>query len=156
MRTVEGNLDASGLRVAIVLGRWNSLVGERLLSGAVDAIGRHGGDSSLIQVVRVPGSFEIPIICRKLAQVGGLDGIIALGALIKGETDHYDHIASALVSGISDISLNSGIPIGFGVVTAATMEQALDRAGGKAGNKGWEAAVAVIETANVLKFLDMG
>lgn len=153
MKTVEGLLDASNLRIAIVCGRWNSLVGERLIEGAVDAVVRHRGQTNNLTIVRIPGSFELPLVCKKLAISSKYDGIIALGVLLKGETDHYEHVAASMVSGITQVIQETGVPVGFGVITGSSLEQALDRAGGKAGNKGWETGVAVIEMANLLKAL---
>lgn len=150
---VEGNLVAAGMRLGVVTARWNGLIVDRLVDGALEAISRHGGELGNVTFVKVPGCFELPIVVRQMATSGKYDAIIALGALIKGETDHYDHVGSVLVSGIGAISQQYGVPVTYGVVAADNMAQAIDRAGGKAGNKGWEAAVAAIETVNVLRAL---
>ena len=154
IRTIEGGLSASGMRIAIICGRWNGIVSDRLIAGAFDALVRHGGELSNSKLVRVPGSFEIPVVARKLAMSGKFDAIVALGTLLKGETDHYEHVASSLISGLTTISQATGIPITYGVIAANTMDQAIDRAGGKAGNKGWEATLAAIETVNVLRMVE--
>lgn len=146
----EGTLNASGKRFAVVVARWNQTVTEQLLEGAVDAIICHGGLKSDITVVRVPGSFEIPLLCKKLAGTKKFDAIVTLGALIRGETDHYQLVAQAVAQGISQVMIETGVPITFGVITAHNIQQALERAGLKGENKGFEAALAGIETANVL------
>lgn len=146
-------LAAAGDRFAIVVSRFNELVTGRLLNGAVDTLQRHGADPEAITVVWAPGSFELPVIARKLAESKQYAAVIALGAVIQGETDHHDYINHAVAQGVMSASQNFGVPILFGVLTCRNMEQALDRAGGKAGNKGTEAALAAIETVNVLKQL---
>jgi 6,7-dimethyl-8-ribityllumazine synthase len=148
---VEGNLDASGLSFGIVVGRFNSFISERLLEGALDALLRHGAQDGAITVARVPGSFEIPLVAQKMAASGSYDAVICLGAVIRGGTPHFDYVASEVSKGIAQASLHSGIPIAFGVLTTDTIEQAVERAGTKAGNKGFDAAVTAIETANLLK-----
>ena len=148
---VEGNLDASGLRFGVVVGRFNSFISERLLEGALDALLRHGAQDGAITVARVPGSFEIPLVAQKMAASGSYDAVICLGAVIRGGTPHFDYVASEVSKGIAQASLHSGIPIAFGVLTTDTIEQAVERAGTKAGNKGFDAAVTAIETANLLK-----
>lgn len=150
LKKIEGELLASGKRIAIVASRWNSFFSEALLEGAVDAIVRHGGSPENITVVRVPGSYEIPLTCRQLAQSKQFDALVAVGTLIRGETDHYDLIARELAAGIGKVMAETLVPIGFGVVTGDTMEQAMARSGSKAGNKGAEAALAAIEMANVM------
>jgi 6,7-dimethyl-8-ribityllumazine synthase len=149
----EGILDAKGLRFGIIVSRFNSFIGERLLEGAVDALVRHGGDDKNIHVTRVPGAFEIPLAAKKMAGSGNYDALICLGAVIRGSTPHFDYVASEVSKGVATVSLESGVPIAFGVLTTDTIEQAVERAGTKAGNKGFEAAVTAIETANLLKAL---
>ena len=147
----EGKLDAKGLTFGIIVSRFNSFISERLLEGAVDALVRHGGDDTNIHVARVPGAFEIPLAAKKMADSGKYNAIICLGAVIRGSTPHFDYVASEVSKGVASVSLDSGIPIAFGVLTTDTIEQAVERAGTKAGNKGFEAAVTAIETANLLK-----
>ena len=149
----DGKLDATGLRFGIVVGRFNSFIGERLLEGALDAIIRHGGADGDISVARVPGAFEIPLAAKKLAESGKYDALICLGAVIRGSTPHFDYVASEVSKGVASVSLESGVPVAFGVLTTDSIEQAIERAGTKAGNKGFEAAVTAIETANLLKRL---
>jgi len=149
----EGNLDAKGLKFGIVIARFNSFIGERLLEGAIDAIIRHGGDDKNIHVARVPGAFEIPLAAKKMAEGANYDALICLGAVIRGSTPHFDYVASEVSKGVASVSLETGVPVAFGVLTTDTIEQAVERAGTKAGNKGFEAAVTAIETANVLKAL---
>ena len=149
----EGKLDAKGLTFGIIVSRFNSFISERLLEGAVDALVRHGGDDNNIHVARVPGAFEIPLAAKKMVDGGKYDAVICLGAVIRGSTPHFDYVASEVTKGIASVSLDSGVPISFGVLTTDTIEQAVERAGTKAGNKGFEAAVTAIETANLLKAL---
>lgn len=151
---IEGKLNAEGLRVGIVVGRFNSFIGERLLEGALDALIRHGADEAQITVARVPGAFEIPLATQKLAQSGKYDAIICLGAVIRGSTPHFDYVASEVSKGIAHVSLATGVPVAFGVLTVDTIEQAIERAGTKAGNKGFDAAMTVIETVNLFKEID--
>lgn len=148
---IEGNLDAKGLTCGIVVSRFNSFICERLLEGAIDALVRHGGSDSDITVVRVPGAFEIPLAAQAMASTKKFDAVICLGAVIRGSTPHFDYVAAEVSKGVASVSLESGIPIAFGVLTTDTIEQAVERAGTKAGNKGFEAAVTAIETANLLK-----
>ncbi|MBU5636577.1 MULTISPECIES: 6,7-dimethyl-8-ribityllumazine synthase [Geomonas] len=148
---LEGKLNAEGLKFAIVVGRFNSFIGERLLEGALDALVRHGADDQQITVVRVPGAFEIPLAAQKLAKTGSYDALICLGAVIRGSTPHFDYVSSEVSKGIAHVSLETGVPVAFGVLTTDTIEQAIERAGTKAGNKGFEAAVTVIETANLFR-----
>jgi len=154
LKTFEGDLLARDLRVAIVAARFNEFVVERLVSGAVDALIRHGAAEKNIELVRVPGAFEMPLVVRRVAQSKRYDLVVALGAVIKGDTAHFDLVAGECAGGISRAALDSGVPVAFGVLTTDTMEQAIDRAGGKAGNKGAEAAVAALEVANLLKRLE--
>jgi 6,7-dimethyl-8-ribityllumazine synthase len=150
---IEGKLDAGGLSFGIIVGRFNSFIGERLLEGALDALVRHGADDGRIDVLRVPGAFEIPLAAKRMAALGRYDAIICLGAVIRGSTPHFDYVASEVSKGVAHVSLESGLPVIFGVLTTDTIEQAVERAGTKAGNKGFDAAVTAIETANVLKVL---
>jgi 6,7-dimethyl-8-ribityllumazine synthase len=151
---VEGKLNAEGLKVGIIVGRFNSFIGERLLEGALDALVRHGADDSQITVARVPGAFEIPLAAQKMAQSGKYDALICLGAVIRGSTPHFDYVASEVSKGIAHVSLQTGVPVAFGVLTTDTIEQAIERAGTKAGNKGFDAAMTVIETVNLFKEID--
>ena len=151
MKIHEGALIASGLRIAIVLSRFNSLVGDRLLEGALDTLKRHGASDDEITLARVPGAFEIPLAASALAKTGQYDAVICLGAVIRGATAHFDYVAGPLASGLASIAVETGVPILFGVLTTDTIEQALERAGTKAGNKGADVAAAAIEMANLLK-----
>jgi 6,7-dimethyl-8-ribityllumazine synthase len=148
-QAVEGDLNAEGMRFAIVVARWNSFITERLLQGSIDALRRSGCASSDIKVVRVPGSFEIPSQARTLAETGDYDAIITLGCLIRGETTHYEHIATEVTRGIGQSAQETGVPHTYGVLTCENLEQALDRAGLKAGNKGFEAAISAIEMVSL-------
>ena len=148
---IEGNLVASGLKIAIVAGRFNEFIVGKLVSGAVDAIVRHGGNEEDIDIAYVPGAFELPLAAKKLAKTGKYDAIVALGTVIRGATTHYDYVCSEAAKGIGKISLDEEIPVMFGVVTTENIEQAIQRAGTKAGNKGFDAAVSAIEMANLLK-----
>jgi len=152
-KTVDGDLLARGMRVGIVLGRFNSFIGDRLLEGAVDALVRHGATESDIEVVRVPGAYEMPLAAKKMAVSGKYDALIALGAVIRGATPHFDYVAGECSKGLTQVSMDSGIPVGFGVLTVDTIEQAVERAGTKAGNKGADAALAAIEMVNLLRKL---
>jgi 6,7-dimethyl-8-ribityllumazine synthase len=153
-RVVEGHLSAVGLTLSIIVSRFNDFITARLLDGAMDALIRHGASDDHITVYRVPGSFEIPLLARKLVTSGHAgDALICLGTLIRGATPHFDYIASEATKGIASAALESGVPVTFGVLTTETIEQAIERAGTKAGNKGWEAAVAAIEMANLYRQL---
>lgn len=147
---VSAKLDASGRRFALVVARWNDFIVSKLVEGATDAIVRHGGDPDAITIVYVPGSFEIPLAVQKLARAGKHHAIVAIGCILRGETPHFDHLAADVLKGLSAAALASGVPVAFGVVVADTLEQAIHRAGGKAGNKGAEAALAAIEMAGVM------
>jgi 6,7-dimethyl-8-ribityllumazine synthase len=151
--TFEGGLGAQGLRFALVVARFNSFVTDRLLSGAQDAIARSGGDPALTDIVRIPGSWEFPVTVRALARSGRYDAIVCLGAVIRGDTPHFDYVAGNAASGIASVATETGLPIAFGVLTTNTFDQAIDRAGGKAGNKGFDAAMTAIEMANLLRAL---
>lgn len=148
---IEGALKADGLRFVIVASRWNDLIVSRLISGARDALLRLGAQRDNLTLVRVPGSFEIPLTARKLAESGRYDAIICLGAVIRGETPHFDYLAGEVTSGMAAVSRETGVPVAYGIITAETVEQAINRAGVKSGNKGFEAALAAIEMANLLK-----
>jgi 6,7-dimethyl-8-ribityllumazine synthase len=152
-RVIEGALRADGLRFAIVASRWNDLIVSRLVGGARDALRRLGARAEDVTLIRVPGSFEIPLAARRAAASNRYDAVICVGAVIRGETPHFDHIASEVTKGIASAALETGIPVAYGVITAETVEQAIDRAGVKAGNKGFEAAMTAIEMANLLKEL---
>jgi len=151
MATFEGHLVGTGLKVGIVIARFNELLGSRLLSGAQDALLRHGVDAADVDVAWVPGAFEIPLVAKKLAASGRYDAVIALGVVIRGGTPHFEYVASEVSKGIAKASLDTDVPVLFGVITADTIEQAVERAGTKAGNKGWEAAMAAIEMATLTK-----
>lgn len=153
MATYEGNLIGTGLKAGIVVARFNELLSSRLLAGAQDALVRHGVDANDIDVAWVPGAFEIPLVAAKLAQSGRYDAVIALGVVIRGGTPHFEYVAAEVSKGIAKISLDTGLPVMFGVITADTIEQAVERSGTKAGNKGWEAANAAIEMASLIKAL---
>jgi 6,7-dimethyl-8-ribityllumazine synthase len=148
---IEGKLDASGLSFAIIVGRFNSFISERLLEGALDALLRHGASDADLTVARVPGAFEIPLAAQQLANTGKYDAIICLGAVIRGATPHFDYVAAEVSKGVAQVSLKAAVPIAFGVLTTDTVEQAVERAGTKAGNKGFDAAMTAIETANLLR-----
>ncbi len=150
---IEGNLDAKGLKFGIVVGRFNSFIAERLLEGALDALIRHGADDNHIAVARVPGAFEIPLAAKVMAESGTYDALICLGAVIRGSTPHFDYVAAEVSKGVAQVSLQAGVPIAFGVLTTDTIEQAVERAGTKAGNKGFDAAMTAIESVNLLKGL---
>lgn len=150
-REQKGELAAKGLRLAIVVSRFNSFITERLLTGALDTLSRAGADDRRIEVVRVQGSFEIPVTAKALAQSGRFDAVITLGCIIRGETQHFDYISAEVTRGIQLAALETGVPMAFGVLTTDTLEQAVDRAGAKSGNKGAEVALAAIEMANLLR-----
>lgn len=156
MKSFEGGLIGSGLHIAIVVSRFNNLVGERLLEGAVDTLLRHGLAEDGITVTRVPGAFEIPIASSELAKSGRYDAVVTLGAVIRGATAHFDYVAGPMASSLAGIAVETGVPVLFGVLTVDSIEQALERAGSKAGNKGADAAVAAIEMANLLKAIRSG
>jgi len=149
--THHGNLDAQGIKVALVVSRFNELVTGRLLAGAEDCLERHGCTEDQRTVVKVPGAWEIPQAARVLASSGRFDVIVALGALIRGETPHFDLLAKEVTRGLSQVGLQTGVPVAFGVLTTDTVEQALDRAGAKSGNQGWAAAVSAIEMVNLFR-----
>jgi len=152
-KIIEGELQGSGQKLGIVLGRFNSFIGDALLGGAIDVLRRNGVKDKDITVVYVPGAFEIPLAAKKMAESGNFDGVVALGAVIRGSTPHFDYVAGECAKGLTSVQLELGVPVGFGVLTVDTIEQAIERAGTKAGNKGAEAAMTVIEMVNVLKKL---
>lgn len=152
-RTIQGKLDATGLRFGIVVSRFNSFIGDRLLTGALDALQRHGAVEENISVAWVPGSFEIPLAAKKLALSKKYDSVLCLGALLRGDTPHFDYIAAEVTKGIATVGLESGIPVIYGVLTCDTLEQAIDRAGLKSGNRGFEAAMTAMEMVQLMKGL---
>jgi 6,7-dimethyl-8-ribityllumazine synthase len=152
-KTYEGGLSASGLKFGIVVGRFNSFVTERLLAGALDALSRSGADMEQVEIVKTPGSWEIPLIAAELGRQKRHDALICLSAVIRGDTPHFYYVAGQAASGIAKASAETGIPIAFGVLTTDTLEQAIDRAGGKSGNKGFDAAMTAIEMANLMRTL---
>jgi len=154
IKTIEGDLRVRNARFCIVVSRFNSFVVESLLAGAVDALKRHGAEESDLAIVRVPGAFEMPVAIEHIAQKGGYDAIIAIGAVIRGGTPHFDFVAGECVKGMAQVSLRYAIPVSFGVLTVDTIEQAIERAGTKAGNKGAEAAMSAVEMVNVIRQLD--
>ncbi|MBU2552096.1 MAG: 6,7-dimethyl-8-ribityllumazine synthase [Proteobacteria bacterium] len=150
-RYLEGGLNASGLKMALVVSRFNDFITDKLLSGALDALIRSGATDDDLVVARVPGAFEIPLAARKLAASGRFDAVICLGAVIRGSTPHFDYVAAEVSKGVASVSLETGVPLSFGVITTDTIEQAIERAGTKAGNKGWQAAISAIEMVNLFK-----
>ena len=154
MNIFEGNLVSEGLKFGIIVGRFNEFIGGKLLDGALDGLKRHGAKEADIDIAWVPGAFEIPLVAKKMAQNNKYDAVICLGAVIKGATSHYDYVCSEVSKGIASVSLESEKPVIFGVLTTDTIEQAIERAGTKAGNKGYDAAVTAIEMANLLKSFD--
>jgi 6,7-dimethyl-8-ribityllumazine synthase len=153
VRVIQGKMDATGLRFGVVVSQFNRLITERLQAGAIDALCRHGVHEEDIDVVLVPGAFEIPLFAKKMAESGRYSALICLGAVIKGETPHFDYISAAMTQGIKEVMLTYGVPVMFGVLSTESVEQALDRAGAKLGNKGFEAALSAIEMVNALKEL---
>lgn len=152
-KIIEGKLDAKGLRFGLLVSRFNSFVSDRLVEGAIDALLRHGAEKDDINIVRVPGAFEIPPTAKQMAESGRYDAIVCLGAVIRGATPHFEYVSAEVSKGVASVSIDSGIPVTFGVLTTDTIEQAIERAGSKAGNKGFDAAVAAIEMANLYKAL---
>jgi 6,7-dimethyl-8-ribityllumazine synthase len=153
-KIIEGKLLAEGKNFALVVSRFNDFVTEKLLSGAFDALTRSGAKAENIDIVKVPGAFEIPLVAKKLAQKGRYHAVICLGAVIRGATPHFDYVSAEVSKGIAQVSLESSIPIIFGVVTTDTLEQAIERAGAKSGNKGWSAAMAAVEMANLIEAVE--
>ena len=152
-RVIEGILTAKGVKFGIVVSRFNDFINKRLLDGALDALSRHGAEDENISIVKVPGSFEIPLMAQKLAGSGKYDAVICLGTVIRGATPHFEYISAEVTKGIAKVTLDSGIPVSFGILTTDNIEQAIERAGSKSGNKGWDAAMSAIEMVNVLKIV---
>jgi 6,7-dimethyl-8-ribityllumazine synthase len=152
-KVFEGQLSAAGLRFAIVVSRFNNFVSERLLAGAQDALARTGADPEMVDVVKVPGSWEVPMVAGELARQHRYDALICLSAVIRGETPHFDYVSAEAAKGIAHVAMDTGVPVAFGVLTTNTLEQAIDRAGAKGGNKGFDAAMTAIEMANLMRNL---
>jgi 6,7-dimethyl-8-ribityllumazine synthase len=153
-KVLEGKLSAEGCRFAIIVSRFNDFVSSRLVDGAMDALIRHGADDQAVVLARVPGAFEIPLMAKRLAETGRYDAVICLGAVIRGSTPHFDYVAAEVSKGIASVSLETKVPVTFGVLTTDNLEQAIERAGSKSGNKGWEAAMAAIEMVNLFKTME--
>ena len=151
---IEGKIIAEGFRFAIIVSRFNDFISSRLVEGAMDALIRHGADEAQISLVKVPGAFEIPMAAKRLAGTGKYDAIVCLGAVIRGATAHFDYVAAEVSKGIASISLETGIPVTFGVLTTENLEQAIERAGSKSGNKGWDAAIAAMEMVSLFKAME--
>ena len=156
MTIYEGRLRGDGMRVAVAASRFNELVTDRLVAGARDGLVRHGVDEASVTLVWAPGAFELPLVARRLAESGEYDAVVCVGAVIRGATDHYEHVAGQCAAGLGRVALDTGVPVVFGVLTTDTSEAALERAGGKLGNKGFEAAVTAIEMADLLRQLPKG
>ncbi|HDZ24488.1 MAG TPA: 6,7-dimethyl-8-ribityllumazine synthase [Desulfobacteraceae bacterium] len=152
-KVLEGKLSAAGLRFAVIVSRFNDFISSRLVDGAVDALVRHGADEKEVTLLKVPGAFEIPLVAKKIGESGNYDAVICLGAVIRGATPHFEYVAAEVSKGIAAVALESNIPVTFGVLTTDNLEQAIERAGSKAGNKGYEAAVAAMEMANLFREL---
>jgi len=150
-KIIEGQLDAKGFRFAVIVSRFNDFISNRLLEGCIDALVRHGAREDTISVYKVPGSFEIPITAKKLAETNSFDAVICLGGVIRGDTPHFDYVAAEVSKGIARVSQEAKLPVIYGVITADTIEQAIERAGTKAGNRGWDAAISAIEMVNLFK-----
>lgn len=155
-RIFDGNLNGKGLKIAVVVSRFNEFFSKQILSGALDTLKRHGVDEEDIDIAWTPGAYEIPLTARKFAQKNRFDAIVCLGVVIRGATPHFDHLCAAITKGISDLGNEIGIPVTYGVVTADNLEQVIERSGGKSGNKGREAAAAAVEMANLIKEMDKG
>lgn len=151
MKTYQGKLQATGLKIGIILSRFNQFISERLLEGALDALQKIGADDKDISIYKVPGSFEIPFLAKKLAGSGKVDGILCLGALIRGDTPHFDFLSAEVTKGLAQVSMEDGLPVSYGILTVDTIEQGIERAGTKAGNKGYDAAFALVEMLNLIK-----
>jgi 6,7-dimethyl-8-ribityllumazine synthase len=148
---IEGRISAEGFRFAILVSRFNDFISSKLVEGAMDALKRHGGDEDQVSLIKVPGAFEIPLAAKKLAESGKFNAIICLGAVIRGSTPHFDYVAAEVSKGIAQVALESKVPVTFGVLTTDNLEQAIERAGSKSGNKGWDAAIAAMEMVNLFK-----
>ena len=153
-KVIEGEITGKGIKFAIVVSRFNDFIGQRLLDGALDALKRHGASDDKITIVKVPGAFEIPSMAKRLSLDDQFDCVICLGAVIRGATPHFEYISNQVARGIASVALESRIPVAFGVITSDTLEQAIERAGAKSGNKGWDAAVSAMEMVNLFKILD--
>jgi len=153
-RTFEGKISAEGFNFAVIVARFNDFISSKLVEGAMDALKRHGADDDQISLIRVPGAFEIPLAAKRLAENGRYHAVICLGAVIRGATPHFDYVAAEVSKGVAAVALESKIPVTFGVLTTENIEQAIERAGSKSGNKGWDAAMAAMEMANLFKALD--
>ena len=153
-KVIEGEITGKGIKFAIVVSRFNDFIGQRLLDGALDALKRHGASDDQIAIVKVPGAFEIPSMAKRLSLDDQFDCVICLGAVIRGATPHFEYISNQVARGIASVALESRIPVAFGVITSDTLEQAIERAGAKSGNKGWDAAVSAMEMVNLFKILD--
>lgn len=151
IKTIEGQLDCKGLKIALIAGRFNDFIVERLIGGAVDYLVRHGCEKENMELIKVPGAFEIPVVTKKLAESGKYDGIVVLGTVIRGATPHFDYVCNECAKGVAQVSMDNNLPIGFGLLTCDTIDQAIERAGSKAGNKGVEAASAMLETVRVME-----
>jgi 6,7-dimethyl-8-ribityllumazine synthase len=152
-RTLEGKISAEGYRFGLVVSRFNDFISSKLVEGAVDALKRHGATEEQLLMVKVPGAFEIPLVAKKLAESGKVDAVICLGAVIRGSTPHFDYVAAEVSKGIAVVALDTKVPVAFGVLTTDNLEQAIERAGTKSGNKGWDAALAAMEMVNLFKQL---
>jgi 6,7-dimethyl-8-ribityllumazine synthase len=150
MKTYQGKLQAKGLKIGLILSRFNQFISERLLEGALDALYKLGAEDEDISIFKVPGSFEIPVVAKKLARTKKVDGIICLGALIRGDTPHFDFLGAEVTKGLAQIAMDEGMPVSFGILTVDTIEQGIERAGTKAGNKGYDAAFSLVETLNLI------
>jgi len=150
-KVIEGKLSAKGVKFGLVVSRFNDFINKRLMDGALDALIRHGAEDKNISIIKVPGSFEIPLMAKKLADSGNYDAVICLGAVIRGATPHFEYISAEVTKGIAQVALDTGVPVSFGILTTDNIEQAIERAGTKSGNKGWDAAMSAIEMVNVLK-----
>jgi 6,7-dimethyl-8-ribityllumazine synthase len=151
MKTFEGKLQAKGLRIGIVVSRFNGFLTARLLDGALDALKKLGAEDADVTIYKVPGSFEIPVVAQKLALSKKVEGIVCLGALVRGDTPHFDFLSAEVIKGLAQVALENGLPVSMGVLTVETVEQGIERSGAKAGNKGWDAVFSLVETLNVLK-----
>jgi len=154
-KVLEGKIDAKGLKFGLVVSRFNNFINDRLLEGALDALTRNGAEAGDLSIVKVPGAFEIPVAAKKMANSGMYDAVICLGCVIRGATPHFEYISSEVAKGIAKVSLESGVPVSFGVITADNLEQAIERAGTKAGNKGWDAALSAIEMIHLFKTMEV-
>jgi len=152
-KTLEGKISAEGYRFGLVVSRFNDFISSKLVEGAVDALKRHGATEEQLLLVKVPGAFEIPLVAKKLAESGKVDAVICLGAVIRGSTPHFDYVAAEVSKGIAMVALDTKVPVAFGVLTTDNLEQAIERAGTKSGNKGWDAALAAMEMVNLFKQL---